>query len=119
MSSRAADTSAAAVVIGAGVIGAAIALDLERDPAFGDDAGGAITAFYDGDRGYIDDPMLAARNLAHAARHHGAHFRFRTAVTAVRRAGGRVLGPELDDGTSVGSGVVVDVGGPKSGTVMG
>ena len=38
------------------------------DPAFGDDADGELTAFYNADSGYIDDPMLAAHNLAHAAR---------------------------------------------------
>ena len=47
------------------------------DPAFADDAGGELTAFFNADSGYIDDPMLAAHNLAHAARHHGAGFRFR------------------------------------------
>ena len=33
--------------------------------------------------GFIDDPMLAAHNLAHAARHHGAEFRFRETVVGI------------------------------------
>ena len=56
-------------------------------------------AFYNGDSGYIDDPMLAAHNLAHAAGHHGARFRFGAAVRRrSRRDGGRVTGVELDGG---------------------
>ncbi|MET0145230.1 MAG: FAD-dependent oxidoreductase [Ilumatobacteraceae bacterium] len=84
------------------------------DPTFGDDATRRISAFYNGDSGYVDDPMLAARNLAHAARHHGARFRFNAAVTAVRRASGRVTGVVLDDGTPIAADVVVNVGGPHS-----
>ena len=60
------------------------------DPAFSEDATSELTAFYEDVSGYIDDPMLAAHNLAHAARHHGAEFRFRRTVTgdrADRRAG--------------------------------
>jgi glycine/D-amino acid oxidase-like deaminating enzyme len=84
------------------------------DPAFADDAVGELHAFYNGDSGYIDDPMLAAHNLAHAARHHGATFRFRRAVRAIPRAGGRVTGVELDGGEGVTAPVVVNVGGPHS-----
>ena len=58
--------------------------------------------------------MLAAHNLAHAARHHGADFRFRRAVTAIERAGGRVSGVELDGGETVRAPVVVNVAGPHS-----
>jgi len=42
------------------------------DPAFGDDAVGRLSAVFDSQAGYIDDPLLAAHNIAHAARHHGA-----------------------------------------------
>ena len=37
------------------------------DPAFADDATSELTAFYNADSGFIDDPMLAAHNLANAA----------------------------------------------------
>ena len=53
------------------------------DPAFSEDAASELTAFFEDVSGYIDDPMLAAHNLAHAARHHGADFRFRRTVTAI------------------------------------
>jgi sarcosine oxidase, subunit beta len=84
------------------------------DPAFGEDAGGELHAFYNDDSGFIDDPMLAAHNLAHAAAHHGATFRFRAAVRAIGRRAGRVTGVELDGGEVVAAPVVVNVGGPHS-----
>jgi len=84
------------------------------DPAFGDEANGELTAFYNGDSGYVDDPMLAARNLAHAARRHGAELRMRTEVTAIRQAAGAVTGVELAGGTVITTPVVVNVGGPHS-----
>ena len=86
------------------------------DPAFADDADGELTAFYNGDCGYIDDPMLAAHNLAHAARHHGAEFRFR--ADGRRRsvgAAGRVTGVDARAARSWTAPVVVNVGGPHSG----
>jgi sarcosine oxidase subunit beta len=87
------------------------------DPAFGDDAAGELSAFYEQESGYIDDPMLAAHNLACAARHHGAEFRFRQAVVAVRQDDGRVTGVELASGASLSASVVVNVGGPHSGRI--
>jgi sarcosine oxidase subunit beta len=87
------------------------------DPAFSDDAGGQLHAFYNADSGYIDDPMLAAHNLAHAAAHHGATFRFRTAVRAIDRRRGQVTGVELDGGEVVAAPVVVNVAGPHSSRV--
>ena len=84
------------------------------DPGFGDDAASDLTAFCDFDSGFIDDPMLAAHNLAHAARTIGAEFRFRTAVTAIDRAGGRVTGVTLASGEGISAPVVVNVGGPHS-----
>ena len=53
------------------------------DPAFGDDAVGRLSAVFDPNAGYIDDPLLAAHNIAHAARHHGAEFRFHQRVVDV------------------------------------
>ena len=50
------------------------------DPAFADDATGELTAFYNPGSGFVDDPMLAAHNLAFAARQHGATFRFHESV---------------------------------------
>ena len=53
------------------------------DPAFADDASGELGGFYSPGSGFIDDPMLAAHNLASAARQHGATFRFHEKVVGV------------------------------------
>jgi glycine/D-amino acid oxidase-like deaminating enzyme len=84
------------------------------DPSFGDDATEELSGFYNGDSGFIDDPMLAAHNLANAAGHHGVDFRFRRSVVGIRRERGRVTGVDLDDGDRVSAPVVVNVGGPHS-----
>jgi sarcosine oxidase subunit beta len=84
------------------------------DPAFGDDAAGELNAFFEDLSGFIDDPMLAAHNLAHAARHHGAEFRMRQEVVAIDRRDGRVGGVTLASGESIEAPVVVNVGGPHS-----
>jgi sarcosine oxidase, subunit beta len=84
------------------------------DPAFAEPATVELSAFYNADSGYIDDPMLAAHNLAHAARHHGAEFRFRRTVTAIGQGGGRVSGVDLDGGETLVAPVVVNVAGPHS-----
>jgi sarcosine oxidase subunit beta len=87
------------------------------DPAFGDDATSALSAFYEDISGFIDDPMLAAHNLAHAARHHGAAFRFRERVVGIERADGRVSGVALASGDTISAPVVVNVGGPHSAAI--
>jgi len=66
------------------------------------------------DSGFISDPMLAAQNLADAARAHGARFMFRTEVVGIETAGGRVSGVRLSDGNIVGAPIVVNVAGPHS-----
>ena len=87
------------------------------DPAFSDDATAELNAFYSPDSGFIDDPMLAAHNLAFAARRHGACFRFRETVTGISQRGGRVRGVTLASGETVEAPVVVNVGGPHSGAI--
>ena len=84
------------------------------DPAFGDEAIGALTAVLEPEAGYIDDPMLAARNLAYAAKAHGASFRFRVAVAEIERAGDRVAGVRLAGGETISAPVVVNAAGPHS-----
>ncbi|HYO39593.1 MAG TPA: FAD-dependent oxidoreductase [Nocardioidaceae bacterium] len=69
------------------------------------------------DAGYVDDPMLATRNLQHAAERLGARFRFGTRVVGVETGGGRVSGVRLDDGHVVQAPVVVNAAGPDSGRV--
>ena len=86
------------------------------DPAFGDDADGEMSALYNPNSGFIDDPMLAAKNLAYAAKQHGAEFRFHTQVVSIDRdsAGGAVSGVTLASGATIEAPVVVNVGGPHA-----
>lgn len=87
-----------------------------RDDAFWDDASGELTGCWTPDSGFIDDPQLAAENLAVAARLTGADFRFRSDVVEVCRddAGSVVDGVALADGTRLHAPVVVNVAGPAS-----
>jgi glycine/D-amino acid oxidase-like deaminating enzyme len=87
------------------------------DPTFADDASVEMTAIYEEQSGFIDDPMLAAHNLAHAARQHGAVFHFHAEVTAIEQRDGRVVGVRLADGTLLEAPVVVNVAGPHSGKI--
>jgi sarcosine oxidase subunit beta len=87
------------------------------DPEFAGEPTGELSATYEALSGFIDDPMLAARNLAHAAQHHGATFRFRAEVVEVLQADGRVAGVRLADGDTISAPIVVNVGGPHSGRI--
>lgn len=85
------------------------------DPRFWADpeaelSGGVWTA----DSGYVNDPQLSTHNLQRAAEAEGAEFRFSTEVVHVDRAGNRVTGVALGDGTSIAAPVVVNVAGPHS-----
>jgi sarcosine oxidase subunit beta len=64
--------------------------------------------------GYVSDPQLASQNLQWAAERHGAEFRFRTNVTEIAAAGGRVRGVVLEGGERIDAPVVVNVAGPHS-----
>ena len=87
------------------------------DPAFVDDAHGELTAIFEPSSGFVDDPMLAARNLATAAKAHGATFRYHAEVVDIERAAGRAAGVTLADGTVLSAPVVVNVTGPYSARV--
>ena len=87
------------------------------DPAFGDDAIAQLDAVYDPNAGYIDDPLLAAHNIAHAARHHGAQFRFHQRVVGVLRDAERVTGVQMADGSRIDAPVVVNAAGPHSSAI--
>jgi glycine/D-amino acid oxidase-like deaminating enzyme len=84
------------------------------DPGFGDDPVGTLRAISESAAGFVDDPMLAARNLAYAARHHGVEFRFHHEVVGVETAGGRIAGLRFAGGEVLHAPVVVNVGGPHS-----
>ncbi|HEX6345589.1 FAD-dependent oxidoreductase [Umezawaea sp.] len=87
------------------------------DERFWEDARHSLGGVYTPDAGYVPDPSLAAVNLAAAASARGAEFRFRSTVTAVERAGGRVRSVRLSDGTRIPCAVVVNAAGPWSGAV--
>ncbi|MGI8680378.1 MAG: NAD(P)/FAD-dependent oxidoreductase [Jatrophihabitans sp.] len=84
--------------------------------AFWAESTATLGGFYTPDAGFVDDPSLAAQNLASAAQSHGAQFGFHTSVTALRQTrSGWSLG--LADGTSVDCAVVVNAAGPWSGAL--
>lgn len=78
---------------------------------------GEVGAYWMPDAGYVDDPQLAAHNLAHAAASAGVRFRFSTEVTGVLRGGGRVAGVAVAGGEALSAQVVVNAAGPWSGTL--
>lgn len=84
------------------------------DDAFWDDAEARLGAIHTPDAGYMDDPRLAADNLAHAARLHGARTTYRAQVVAAERRG-PVWHLALADGRRVEAPVVVNAAGPWSG----
>src|SRR5262249_13173251 len=71
-------------------------------------------AFFTPDAGFVDDPQLAALNLADAARRNGATFLFHHEIIGIVSANGRVTGLDLADGQRVGTSAVINVGGPWS-----
>lgn len=85
-----------------------------EDDGFWAPATGDLGAFFTPDAGFVDDPQLAAVNLATAAQRHGASFSFGRRVQAVLRGDGAVHGVELDDSTQVLAPVVVNAAGPWS-----
>ncbi|PXY33530.1 oxidoreductase [Prauserella coralliicola] len=74
-----------------------------------------VGALYTPDAGFVDDPQLAAHNLAAAAKGRGAQFLFNRNVIGVQEHGGRVSSVLLADGTSLEAPVVVNAAGPWSG----
>ncbi len=86
------------------------------DEAFFAEPTGRLGAVFTPDTGYVDDPSLAAGNLARAAAASGAAFRFRAAVTGLERVGDtwRVA---LADGDVVEAPVVGNAAGPWSPTL--
>lgn len=66
---------------------------------------------YEVGTGYFD-PVSACQDLLAAVRREGAVVRFRSPVTSVRTAGGRVKGVEIADGSMIDAPVVVSAAGP-------
>jgi len=88
------------------------------DPQFGAPNGGRIAGgVFWPHAGYVTDPAFSAQNIADAARRRGAEFRMKSEVVEILTAAGRVAGVKLADGTEIHAPVVVNVGGPASGTI--
>jgi glycine/D-amino acid oxidase-like deaminating enzyme len=84
------------------------------DEAFWTDGDGELGALWCPDGGFVDDPQLAAVNLADAAARAGARLVLHRRVVDVPRHGDRVAGVVLDDGARIDAPVVVNVAGPWS-----
>ncbi|GAB4529396.1 MAG: FAD-binding oxidoreductase [Parvularculaceae bacterium] len=88
------------------------------DPAFGAAPARAIeAALFIRDAGYVNDPQLAARNLAAAATRAGAAFLFNAKVVEIATRRGRVCGVRLADGREIAAPVLVNAAGPHSAKV--
>jgi sarcosine oxidase, subunit beta len=74
----------------------------------------SVGAIFTPQGGYIDDPQLAAENLAAAAKYFGAEFRFKSMVTKIIKTGNRITGIELDSSEIVEADVIVNAAGPWS-----
>lgn len=83
---------------------------------FFDEPHGQLGAVYTPDAGYVDDPRLAAANLAAAAAHHGARFAFRRQVTSIDRVG-EVWQVEIDGHEPVEAPILLNAAGPWSSAV--
>lgn len=70
------------------------------------------TYLYECEGGYCTDPVGAALDLCDAARREGVEVRLRCAVSGIRTAGGRAEGVDLDDGTRIDTGTIVNAAGP-------
>ncbi|WP_307793261.1 FAD-dependent oxidoreductase [Amycolatopsis sp. MtRt-6] len=86
------------------------------DDAFWKDAEATLGAVYTPDGGYVNDPQLAARNLADAAATRGAEFRLGREVVGIDR-GERVTGVRLAGGERLACAIVVNAAGPWSSRV--
>jgi glycine/D-amino acid oxidase-like deaminating enzyme len=84
------------------------------DPASWEDTETRLGALYTPDAGFVDDPALAAVNLANSAKRRGAQFLYGQSVVAVLGEDA-VTGVRLEDGTEVLAPVVVNAAGPWSG----
>src|SRR4051812_29147523 len=78
-------------------------------------AHGEIDGLWTPDAGYIDDPQLAAQNLATAAERHGARYLMRRAVTGLRRDASHWT--VTTSGGDLEAEIVVNAAGPWSARV--
>ncbi len=88
------------------------------DPDFGRPNGAQLRgAVFWPNGGYVTDPALSAQNLANAAARQGAQLKLGATVTEILKAGGKVKGVKLADGSEIYAPIVVNVAGPASSRV--
>lgn len=87
------------------------------DEAFWASTDETLGAVYTPDAGFVNDPQLAAHNLANAAVHEGANFLLKRRVTGVIESGDRAAGVRLDGDELIHAPIVVNAAGPWSGSV--
>lgn len=80
------------------------------------DPHGTLGALYTPDGGYVDDPRLAAANLAAAAAHRGARFAFHRRVHSLARIN-EVWRVTIEGPESIEAPIVVNAAGPWSSAV--
>jgi glycine/D-amino acid oxidase-like deaminating enzyme len=81
---------------------------------FFSEAKSELGAIFTPNGGYVDDPQLAAENLAAAAKSNGTTFLFKSSVAKVLQEGARVIGVELASGEIISADIVVNAAGPWS-----
>jgi glycine/D-amino acid oxidase-like deaminating enzyme len=84
------------------------------DEGFWEESTDSLGALFTPQGGYVNDPLLAAENLADAARSHGAQFKFKSVVTKVIQTGNRIIGVEINGSEKITADVVVNACGPWS-----
>jgi len=88
---------------------------LMSDDKFGTTNGSALRGgVFFPTAGYISDPQLATHNIPRAVEAKGGQFLFGKSVVEILKAGGRISGVKLDDGSEIHAPVVVNVTGPHS-----
>ena len=84
------------------------------DAEFWAESSGQLGGYLMLDGGYIDDPQLAAANLAAAARHAGARFMFNKTVIGLKQDASERWVVQLENGDPITTSIVVNVAGPWS-----
>ncbi|CAB4343596.1 unannotated protein [freshwater metagenome] len=87
------------------------------DEGFWEDSTDSLGALFTPQGGYVNDPLLAAENLADAARSRGAQFKFKSVVTKIIQRENRIIGVEINGSEMINAEVVVNACGPWSGEI--
>lgn len=87
------------------------------DEKFGEENGQQLSgALFSEKAGYVNDPQLAARNIADAAKRLGGDFCWNAKVSSISLdpTGRKVRGVVLDDGAVINTNIIINAAGPHS-----